>query len=122
MKQNAPSAPHRMSSSDMLKMLTSRFWRLMASRRRRPAGVDAVDEILQAVIAREVYRRFFFFLCDVHQEHEDRALDESDHRAVEPDAQRFGKLLKVDRLRGSRFRERRAERVDRADESERRHE
>src|SRR5436305_12887619 len=99
MKQKAPSAPHRMSSKDMLKMLISRGRARIAGA--SASGVEPVDEIAQGVIARAVERRLFPLLHEMKDEDEECALHQRDHRAVEADPEGARYLLEIERDTGN---------------------
>src|SRR5687767_5953565 len=96
MKQKAPNAPHKMSSRDMLKMLTSRLRDFMGGA--SLAGVEPVDKIRERVVAGMIQGGLLLLLHEMQDEDGHGALHERDHGAVEADAEGLGDLLGVEGL------------------------
>src|ERR1044071_187931 len=95
--RNAPIALVTTAIKEMSNTSMLRLGRRMASRLGL-ASVDAVDEVLQAVLRRAVQRRLLAPLHDVLQKDQDAAQQKRDDGGVEGDGKAGGNLLEGDTL------------------------
>src|ERR1044071_1654171 len=95
--RNAPIALVTTAIKEMSNTSMLRLGRRMASRLGL-AGVDAVDEVLQAVLRRAIQRRLLAALHDVLQKHQNAAQEQRNDGGVEGDGEAGGDLLEGDAL------------------------